>query len=99
MNKSLYHPLFQHSAIMAWLVLVTLTALSWYLSLDLTVGIDNSHRITSSGLLLLAFFKVRLVIIHFMELGSAPRILRLMFEAWVLVVCCLLISMYWFLPL
>jgi len=34
-----------------------------------------------------------------MELGDAPLALRALFEAWVLIVCSLLIGMYWLLPL
>ena len=99
MNHSTYKSLFHNSAVIAWVVLVVMTALSWYLSIDLVVGVDNAHRITTTGLFLLAFFKVRLVIIHFMEIGTAPTFLRAMFEVWVVFACCLLIGMYWFLPL
>ena len=99
MNKPLSQSIYQHTAVIAWVVLVALTILSWYLSLDLKATIDNAHKYTTTGIFLLAFFKVRLVIIHFMELGHAPLALRGLFEAWVLVVCSLLIGMYWLLPL
>ena len=99
MNKLLPQSMYQHTAIIAWVALVMMTILSWYLSLDLEATIDNAHKHTTTGIFLLAFFKVRLVIIHFMELGEAPLPLRALFEAWVLIVCSLLIGMYWFLPL
>ncbi len=99
MNKPLPQAIYKHTAVIAWVVLVMMTILSWYLSLDLTAGIDNAHKYTTTGIFLLAFFKVRLVIIHFMELGNAPLALRGLFEAWVVIVCSLLISMYWLLPL
>lgn len=99
MNKLLPQSMYQHTAVIAWVVLVMMTILSWWLSLDLTAGIDNAHRYTTTGIFLLAFFKVRLVIIHFMELGNAPLALRALFEAWVVIVCSVLVGMYWFLPL
>jgi hypothetical protein len=94
----LKYPILKHSAVVAWVVLVFITALSWYLSLDLTAGVDNAHRYVTTGILLLTFFKVRLVIIHFMELSNAPRLLHYAYEAWVVIVCGVLIGLYWFAP-
>jgi hypothetical protein len=91
--------LIHRNVFIAWLVLILLTALSWYLSLDLSVTENNAHRMTTSTLFLLAFFKVRLVIIHFMEISTAPIALRIFFESWVVVVCSVLIAMYCFLPM
>lgn len=84
--------------LIAWLVLVAMTVISWYLSIDLSVALDQGHRLTTSLLFLLAFFKVRLVIMHFMEVSTAPQPLRIIFEIWVLAICTLLITMYWLLP-
>ena len=88
--------LFRHTALYAWVLLVCLTCLAWWLSLDLTVDPDGAYKITTTSLFLLAFFKVRLVIMHFMEIRTAPLPLRLVFEAWVLIVCGIVISLYWF---
>ena len=90
-------PLLKQSVVVAWFALVILTVTSWYLSLDLTVADNDIQRLTSSILLLLAFFKVRLVIMHFMEIGTAPNALRLIFELWVVAVCALLLGMDWLL--
>ena len=69
-----------------WLLLAALTGLSWWLA----AGDD----VTAIGLILLAFFKTRLVLLHFMELRTAPMPLRAMFEAWVMVICAIVIGLY-----
>ena len=45
--------------------------------------------------MVLAFFKVRLVILYFMEIRTAPIPIRLAFEGWVAVVCVAIIAIYW----
>ena len=63
---------------LAWLVLTVLTLASWQSSartIDPTVA--------SIGVLVVAFVKARIVIVHFMEVGTAPRPLRLACDAWV----------------
>ena len=60
---------------------------------------DSPARLVSrwlaAGLLILAFFKVRLVILYFMEIRIAPGPIRLVFGAWVIGVCASLIAIYW----
>lgn len=87
--------LLKHTAVYAWLALVGLTGLAWWLSLDLATIEQEAVQLTTTGLLVLAFFKVRLVIMHFMEVATAPLVLRLIFEAWLLIVCCVLLGIYW----
>lgn len=75
------------------LVLVLLTLTSWYL------GLEQSHAQQVSqwsgiAMLLLAFFKVRLVIQHFMEVREAPLMLRLACEGWVVVAASVTIAAY-----
>jgi hypothetical protein len=65
-----------------WALLVVATITSWSLG-----G-------AAVAVLALAFVKVRLVGLHFMELRSAPVPLRLLFEGWVVVVCSVLIGLY-----
>ncbi len=69
-----------------WLLLTAITFFSW------AVGTHHGmlfadHFIESSAILILAFFKARLVIIHFMEVGHAPATLRVSCESWVLFSC------------
>ncbi|MFT5134100.1 MAG: hypothetical protein ACI9VI_003220 [Candidatus Azotimanducaceae bacterium] len=70
-----------------WALLTLATGLSWYMGGNVALNIPTV-------LLLIAFFKTRLVIIHFMELNHAPLALRLIGEAWSLVCCTVLIVLY-----
>ncbi len=90
--------LFRHPAIPAWAVLVVLTIFSLSLAFGVFAEGAEAERIMTCGVLLVAFFKVRLVIMHFMEVGNAPVALRAVMEAWVILVCALLTGMYWLLP-
>ncbi|OBI19805.1 hypothetical protein A5712_18740 [Mycobacterium sp. E2327] len=76
-----------------WVVLITATALSW------TLGIQHGthdHQLASVLILLIAFIKVRLVGMYFMELREAPNVLRGLFETYCLVVCALLVGVFLF---
>jgi len=65
-------------------ILLSLTALSWAApQLAPLFGKTMGAKILGALLILLAFMKVRLIILHFMEAGSAYPPLRLAFEAWV----------------
>jgi hypothetical protein len=71
-----------------WLVLVAATSLSWWLGTD--------HGVTSRTgvgvvLMVVAFAKVHLVGRYFMELREAAPALRRAFDAYVGVVCALLV--------
>ena len=77
-----------------WLLLVGATALSWGLGANHGINIPSAHRAATVGVLLVAFFKIRLVVMHFMEVGRAPWPLRLILEAWVVVVCGVLLTLY-----
>lgn len=69
-----------HVAGAVWLVLVVATGLSWWL------GADHTGGLATIGVLAVAFFKVRLIGLHFMELRGAPTPLRAMFEGYVVLV-------------
>jgi caa(3)-type oxidase subunit IV len=73
-----------------WLVLVVATIISWRVGKD--HGVDGT--VATTIVLIVAFFKVRLVGLHFMELSTAPRGLRLAFEAYCVIVCAALVGMY-----
>jgi caa(3)-type oxidase subunit IV len=66
-----------------WLVLIFATITSWLLGTE--SGISN-HTYASVAILVIAFIKVRLVGLYFMELRGAPTILRCLFEAYCLIV-------------
>jgi hypothetical protein len=65
---------------LVWAVLVLATLVSW------VTGMEFGSRSGSAATILLlavAFFKLRLIGLHFMEIRTAARGLRLWFEAYV----------------
>jgi caa(3)-type oxidase subunit IV len=76
-----------------WVILIAATAMSW--SLGTQHGMSN-HQLASVIILLIAFIKVRLVGMYFMELREAPNVLRGLFEAYCVVVCALLLGVFIF---
>lgn len=82
----------------AWLLLMLATCLSWWLGQDhaLNSGQSGDDRIVSSGLIVIAFIKVRIVIRYFMEVRQAPLALKWVCDGWVALVCGAIIYLYWF---
>ena len=78
-----------------WLILIVATVCSWVLGDSRTAGADTA-RLAAVAILVVAMVKTRLVIIHFMDVGSAPLALRLVCEAWVVLVGAGMIGMYLF---
>jgi caa(3)-type oxidase subunit IV len=72
-----------------WLVLLAATLLSWE-SAHSAAG----YRLASIIVLLIAFLKARLIGLEFMELRTAPRALRFIFEAWAVAACATLLTLY-----
>ncbi|WP_428312976.1 cytochrome C oxidase subunit IV family protein [Hydrocarboniphaga sp.] len=87
--------LLRHPATWVWLVLATVTALSWWFGSDHGVHTTTPQTGIGVGLLIAACIKARLIIFHFMEVRHAPWPLRLICDLWVVVVGVSLISMYW----
>lgn len=77
-----------------WLFLAALTAASWILGDSYDPSNPGQIKYLTVGLLALAFFKIRLVVIHFMEIGHAPIPLRLVLEGWILLVFSLMVLLY-----
>jgi hypothetical protein len=73
-----------------WMFLVAATVLT------AVVGLEQHGDTTAVGLLLLAiaFVKIRLVALHFMEVREAPLPLRLLVEAYVGVTFVALVVIY-----
>lgn len=78
-------------AVVVWLVLVVATFASWWVGADHALSADAA---VTAAVIAVAFIKVRLIGIHFMELGTAPRVLRGMFEGYVVVVTIALFGLY-----
>jgi hypothetical protein len=66
-----------------WVALLGLTLASFVVGIEQGTGVASAAAIVIIGI---ALFKVRLIGIHFMDLRVAPHALRLIFEAYVLVV-------------
>lgn len=74
--------LLRDPATRVWLLLMAATILTtWVLAKD---GLPA--QVATVAIVVIAAIKVRLVLLHFMELRHAPLPLRLVFETWTLAV-------------
>lgn len=72
------------------LALLAITLVSWLL-----VGSGSlDTEVLGALVLVLAFVKVRMIVIHYMEASTVPRPLRLGFEAWVVLVGLMTVALY-----
>ncbi len=78
---------------LVWLGLVVATCLSWETGGDLAFTGDG--RNLGAIVLIIAFVKVRYIILEFMELRHAWLGMRLFAEAWCLVVCVAVLFLFW----
>ena len=75
---------------LVWLVLVMATALTAVLGLEE----HGSTKAVAVALIAIGVIKLRLVALHFMEVRRAPRPLRLIVEAYAVVVFAALTGIY-----
>ena len=76
---------------LVWFVLVAATAFSWEMGHG--VGLHDLRQ-ASVAIIVVAFIKVRFVILDFMEIRHAPIWMRIVGETWVVVVCSILVGLY-----
>lgn len=82
--------LLRRPASLVWAALMLATvATTWWLSKDAFTA-----KLGTVAIFLIAACKLRLVLLHFMELRRAPLPWRLVFEAWVLVVTAAVLGIY-----
>jgi hypothetical protein len=81
------------ASVLVWLLLTVLTGVTWWVGVEHATG-STTPRADTLGLLVLAFYKARLIILHFMELRSAPLALRLAGDAWVMLTCLTVVLTY-----
>jgi len=93
MNASL-SALLRHRVTPIWLLLVAATGLSWWMGSD-GAGVTADVRLISTIVLVVAFIKVRFVIRYFMEVRTANVWLKLIADAWVVIVCGAVLTLYW----
>jgi hypothetical protein len=72
-----------------WAILVIATLLSWFLKGDAV-----SARIGATAVILIAAFKINLVIGHFMELKWQPAPFRIVVSVWLALVTTIIIGGY-----
>jgi hypothetical protein len=72
-------------------LLVGATCSSWWLCVD---HVLPSLQAASVAVLAVAFLKVRLIGMYFMDLRLAPTALRVLFDAWCLTVAAIVIALY-----
>jgi hypothetical protein len=74
-----------------WLLLIAITAGAWLIG-TLGPGEGGGGFVAAAAILTLSFYKVRLVIRHFMEVAHAPAWLRYACDIWIVV---LLVALLW----
>jgi hypothetical protein len=84
--------LFRDRITLVWLALMLATCLSWETGTDL-LPIRNMATL-GTIVLVIAFVKVRYIMLEFMELRHAPLAMRLIVECWSVVVCAAVILFY-----
>lgn len=73
-------------------LLIVVTGVSYWLSVGHgAAGFHEAQSIVWAQVLVLAFVKVRWILLDFMELRAAPTKLRLLLEVWVVCVAAVLI--------
>lgn len=83
--------IFRNRISLVWLLLVAATVLSWEVGHGFA---DGDPRYAQAAVIVVAFIKVRYVILDFMEIRDAPLPVRCVAEAWVVAVCAALIGLY-----
>jgi Prokaryotic Cytochrome C oxidase subunit IV len=75
-----------------WLFLLGATILSTTV-LGHGVGFQSIQH-NSIAIIVVAFIKARFVLLDFMELRHAPLFMRLIAEAWLVIICSILVTLY-----
>jgi cytochrome c oxidase subunit IV len=73
-----------------WLLLFVATLISWFVTEDV-----EAARWGSTAVILIAAFKINMVIAHFMELNWQPAPYRIVLSGWILVVSTIIIGGIW----
>ena len=78
-----------------WLALSALTVASWGVSTAVHHGAPADPSVAATvGVLAMALVKVRLILRHFMEVGTAPSWLRRATDAWLAVFGIAVLAVY-----
>jgi hypothetical protein len=77
-----------------WIVLSGVTLVSWWIGFDHHTGPLRLNAPITFGVLSLAALKARIIIQEFMEARRAPRLLRRITDAWLLLLLLSLLGIY-----
>jgi caa(3)-type oxidase subunit IV len=80
----------------AWLVLTTITIVSWWLAPGHSGGVAVPNVAITVAVVVLGFIKGRLIIRYFMEVRAAPRWLKVVTDAWLAVLWVGILAIYLF---
>ncbi len=87
--------LLRSNVTVVWLVLIAVTAVSWWFGMGPWENQPDHWPTATSLMLVLAFIKVHLVMRYFMEVRTAPVLLKRICDVWVIAVCAAVLAMYW----
>lgn len=77
-----------------WILLIAITLISWTLADSYIAGDTKAASIFTIIIILLAFFKVAMVVWHFMEIKIAPLPLKVILTVWIIGVCAAILFLY-----
>jgi heme/copper-type cytochrome/quinol oxidase subunit 4 len=80
----------RNDILLAWALLVALTAASWWLGTDHGIAVAAA----STVILLVAFAKVMVIGYSFMELRHSAAVLRVAFFGLTAIICTVLVGIY-----
>ncbi|KUI27133.1 prokaryotic cytochrome C oxidase subunit IV family protein [Mycobacterium sp. IS-1742] len=78
-----------------WLALSAITIVSWWLAPGHSEGRATASAPVTVAVVILGFVKGRMIIRNFMEVGTAPRWLRLATDAWLALLWVAVLVIYW----
>lgn len=84
---------FQDRTTLVYVILTAATIISWFLG---TEEAESHETLVGAIVIAIAFVKLRLVGIHFMEIGHAPTPLRAAFESYVAVSLAAVLGLFLF---
>lgn len=84
-------PVLKSRPTLIWIILVTATCVSFGLGHGMG---SPGVRAADIAVIVIAFIKVRFVILDFMEVRHAPRFMRVSAEVWAVTVCTTLVALF-----
>ena len=80
--------------VLSWLILAAVTLVSWWIGAGHGSGPLRADAAVTTGVLLIAALKIRIIMREFMEVRHAPAWLRRLTDAWIGVVLTSLLGIY-----